>query len=51
MGELGVGEKGVHLDKHRVLYGSIESLCRTPETNITPYVNWNLKENFKKSIN
>ena len=34
---------GVHLnDEHWVLYGSVESVYSTPETNITLYVNWNL---------
>ena len=35
-------------DEHQVMYGRVESLYCTPETNITVYVNWNLKKNLKK---
>ena len=34
-------------DEHRVMYGSVKSLYCMPETNIIPYVNWNLNKNLK----
>ena len=34
-----MGTKECTCDKHRVMYGSVESLYYTPETNITLYVN------------
>ena len=36
MGEIGEGDH----DEHWVMYGSVESLYCTPETNITLYVNY-----------
>ena len=36
-------------DEHQILYGSIESLYSTPETNITLYVNWNLNKSFLRN--
>ena len=39
MGEIGDGIKKGTCNEHQVLYGSVESLCCTPETNITLYVN------------
>ena len=42
------GIKECTYQEHWVLYRSIESLYCTPETNITPYVNWNLNTNLKK---
>ena len=41
MGEVGdEGIKECTCDKHWVMYGSVESLYYTPETNITLYVNY-----------
>ena len=34
-----MGTKEGPSDEHRVMYGSVESLYCTPETNITLYVN------------
>ena len=39
MGETSEGIKECICDKHRVLYGSVESLYCIPKTNITLYVN------------
>ena len=40
MGELGDGDQGCTCrDEHRVMEGSVESLCRTPATHMTLYVN------------
>ena len=45
-----MGCKECTCDEHQVLYRSAESLYRTPETNMTLYVNWNLNKNFKKKV-
>ena len=34
--------------EHCMLYGSVESLNSTPETNITLSVNWNVNKNKQK---
>ena len=39
VGEAGVGLKACTCDEHQVLYGNVESLHCTPETNITLHVN------------
>ena len=40
MDEIGDGDSGMHCcDEHWVMYGSVESLHCTSETNITLYVN------------
>ena len=36
-------------DEHQLLYGSVESLYCTPETNVTLYDNCNLNKNLKKN--
>jgi len=43
-----MGIKECTCDEHQVMYGSVESLYYTPETNITLYVNWNLNKNVKR---
>lgn len=48
MGEIGDEDEGVHCDEHQVLYGSVEWLYCTPETNITLFVNCNLNKNLKE---
>ena len=41
--------KGCTYDEHQVMYGSVESLYCTPETNITCMLtNWNLNKNLRK---
>ena len=41
MGEIDEGDKEyIYSDKYRVMYKIVESLYRTPESNITPYVNY-----------
>ena len=40
-------QEGTWSEEHQVLYGSVQSLHCTPETNITLYVNWNLNKNLK----
>ena len=45
-----MGTKGcTYRDEHQVLYGSVESLYRTPEANITLYFNWTKIKTFKRS--
>ena len=38
-------------DKHRMMYGSIDSLYCTPDANFTLHLNWNLNKNLKKNHN
>ena len=42
-----MGIKEDTCDKHPVMYGRVESLCCTPETNITLYVNYTGVKNFQ----
>lgn len=39
-----------YCDEHWALYGSVESLFFTPETNITLHANRNLNKNLKKNL-
>ena len=43
-----MGIKECTCDEQQVMYGRVESLSCTPETNITSYVTWNLNKNLKK---
>lgn len=44
-------EECTYFDEHQVLYRNVESLCHTPEANITVSINWNLNENVNKQTN
>ena len=41
----GMGKRG---DKYRVMYGTVELLHCTPETNRTLCVNWNLNRSLRQ---
>lgn len=52
MGEIGDRIKGSTCrDEHQVMYGGVESLYHTPETNIhSMLITWNLNGKFKESL-
>lgn len=47
---MGIKERACR-DEHPASYGSVESLYRTPETDVTLCVNWNSNRNLKKREN
>lgn len=42
-----MGLKGGTCDEHQAMYGGVESLYRTLETNTTLHVNWDLSKSLK----
>ena len=45
-----IGIKEYTYDEHWVIYGNVELLYCTLETNITLHVNWNLNKFFLKQV-